>query len=274
MNQHLYTITFACHNAVKYTQACIESLIQCNIPLDRVVAVDNASTDDTVALLHSYPLGAVVLNRENLGCGVAWNQGVLAMQSEWSIIMNNDILASSGCFDALLKSGVEHQLKIVSPALIEGDLDYDFHAFAALASHKMNAVFRPDFPHAVCMAVHRSVWHDIGFFAPVPKLWGYEDTLFFHQARAHHIPMGSIGSSWLHHFGSITQNEIRRERGLSQHQGLGSRSHYRLLHQHWISRKLAKIRRKAKLAALRHLELATYGMTLHGTRTNHEFQWL
>ena len=44
-------------------------------PLDRLVVVDNQSTDGTRDYLSSLPLGARIFNQHNLGCGTAWNQG-------------------------------------------------------------------------------------------------------------------------------------------------------------------------------------------------------
>ncbi len=274
MNNESFSITFACHNAASYTRLCLESLVRNHAPLERLVVVDNGSTDDTVCLLQSYPLGQLILNRQNLGCGVAWNQGALAFQSEWSIIMNNDVLVPAGFFQALIHAASRHGLLIASPALIEGDHDYVFEDFAATSAPIMQQALRPGFPHAVCMAVHQSVWQEIGYFSPTPSLWGYEDTLFFHHARQKDLPMGTVGAAWLHHFGSITQNEIRRERGLSSRQGLGSRTHYRLLHQSWLLRKLEKFRRKRLLAHYRAQELSRYQMTLHGIRTHQSFEWL
>ena len=65
------SITFACYNASQYTKWCIESLIKAGTPLDRVVVVDNGSTDDTREYLSSVVLGGRIFNRSNLGCGVA-----------------------------------------------------------------------------------------------------------------------------------------------------------------------------------------------------------
>ncbi len=269
-----YSITFACYNAVKYTRLCVESMVKHGTPLDRLVVVDNGSTDETRAFLESMPLGGRIFNQQNLGCGVAWNQGVLAQQAEWSIIMNNDVLVSADWVEALIGTAQDKGLKIISPALIEGPLDYDFEQFAPQSARTMQHVLRIGKPHAVCLAVHRSVWMDAGFFQPMPKLWGFEDTMFFHAAREAAIPMATTGASWLHHFGSMTQTEIKRERGLTAKQGLGDRYNYRHLNQNWLTRKLQKRQQAAELKAWRTQELDQFGMTVHGIRENGNFKWL
>lgn len=273
MNPQDYSITFACYNAVHYTKLCVDSFIKHGTPLDRLVVVDNGSTDETRDYLQTLPLGGRIFNKQNLGCGVAWNQGALAQQAEWSIIMNNDVLVSPQWVESLIETARQKNLKIISPALIEGPQDYPFDDFAVTASSTMKDALRIGNPHAVCLAVHQSVWMDIGYFQAMPKLWGYEDTMFFHAARKAGIPMATTGASWLHHFGSITQSEMKRERGLQEKQGLGGRHNYRYLNQSWLARKLQKREKVNKLKSWRQQELAQYGMTLHGVRENGEFKW-
>jgi len=71
----------------------------------------------------------------------------------------------------------------------------------------------------------------------MPGLWGYEDTLFFHQLDRAGIATAITGASWLHHFGSITVSALKQERGLSGRQGLGARDNYRLLGKSVLQRK-------------------------------------
>ncbi len=268
-----YAITFACYNQIDYTRQCVDSLVRHGYDLGRVVAVDNGSSDATRSYLRTLPLGGVVLNRQNLGCGVAWNQGVLALQSEWSIVMNNDVLVSAGWLERLIAGAERHALRVVSPALVEGPLDYDFDGFAREASQRMADVVRPGARHAVCMAVHRSVWDEVGFFQATPSLWGYEDTLFFAALERAGIRTGILGASWLHHYGSITVSAIKQERGLSQRQGLGARDNHRLLGKTFLRRKWDKFQRKQQEQRWRADELARYGMTLHGERKEGGFAW-
>jgi GT2 family glycosyltransferase len=274
MTQPDYSITFACYNQVHYTRMCVESLVKHGVDLARVIAVDNGSTDDTRAYLESLPLGGKIFNKINLGCGVAWNQGALALQTPWTIVMNNDVLVSPGWIENLIGVAEARGLKLISPAMIEGLADYDSDTYLAEASIRMKDAMRIEAPHAVCVAIHQSVWMDIGYFASIPKLWGYEDTMFFHAARKAGIPSGTTGASWLHHFGSITQTAMKRERGLTEKQGLSGRYNYRLLNQSWLERKLQKMRRVRNLKDWRASELAQYGMTLHGVREQGNFNWL
>lgn len=274
MEKSKYSLTFACYNSVEYTKLCIDSMIKHGTPLDRLVVIDNGSKDETRDYLLTLPLGGRIYNQQNLGCGVAWNQGALHLQSEWSIIMNNDVLVSPCWIENLISTAESIGAKIISPALIEGVLDYDFDDFVLKNQEKMQSTHRIGGKHAVCLAVHESVWMDIGYFTPVPKLLGYEDTLFFNEAAKSNIKMAMTGSSWLHHYGSITQTAMKLERGLSQSDGLGYRYNYKLLNQSWLERKLRKRSRKKQEKRWRDDELKSHSMTIHGIRKNNTFEWL
>lgn len=274
MDHSKYSITFACYNSVEYTKKCIESMINCNTPLDRLVVVDNKSSDGTVDYLKTLSLGGLILNQENLGCGVAWNQGILHLQSDWTIIMNNDVIVSKDWVNQLIHTAEKNSIKVICPALIEGPLNYDFQQFSNTASKKMKDVLRINTQHAVCLAVHRSVWMDIGYFQPVPKLLGFEDTLFFNELKKAKIKTAITGASWLHHFGSITQNAMKKERGIDPKKGLGNRKNYKLLQQNWLERKINKLNQKNLITAQKSNELELHEMTIHGIRNNVEFIWL
>lgn len=268
-----YSITFACYNQVDYTRQCVDSLVRHGYDLGRVVAVDNGSSDSTRSYLESLPLGGRVYNRDNLGCGVAWNQGVLAFQSDWTVVMNNDVLVSAGWLENLLGAAQSRGLKVISPALVEGTLDYDFDAFARDASHRMRDVSRDGARHAVCVAIHRSVWNEVGYFQATPKLWGFEDTLFFHSLDQAGIATAMVGASWLHHFGSITVSAMKQERSLSAKEGLSARTNYRLLGKSLLRRKVDRFLRRRQEKAWRDEEVAGFGMSLHGERKDGAFVW-
>lgn len=275
MNPDRYAITFACYNQLEYTRKCIDSLLRHGASPTRLVAVDNASRDDTRAYLESLPLAphGRIYNKANQGCGVAWNQGILALQAEWTIVMNNDVIVSAGWLEGLIATAERHNLKIISPAMVEGPLDYDFEQFAAEATHKMSGVLRPAARHAVCMAIHESVWREVGYFRATPRLLGYEDTIFFHEAELAGIACAITGASWLHHFGSVTVSAMKQEQGLSKKQGLGNRRNYRLLQQSWLERKLKKLQRNRQIERWNREEVARHGICLHGERIDQTFVW-
>jgi GT2 family glycosyltransferase len=270
---HDYTITFACFNSVEYTKKCVTSLIEAGTPLGQLVVVDNGSQDGTREYLASVPFGEVVLNKKNLGCGVAWNQGALVRQSEWTIIMNNDVLVNNHWVERLIDAAERLNVKVISPAMIEGVLDYDFMSFGRTAESRMLSTERMGGKHAVCLAVHSSVWSDVGYFTPKPQLLGYEDTLFFNDLERAGISTAITGAVWIHHFGSVTQNQMKKEQGLASSEALGNRLNYKMLGLSWSDRKIRQLKRKSLERRWNKKEKQMFDMTLHGVRVNGDFIW-
>lgn len=258
-----YSITFACLNQLAYTEQFLQSLARSGADLKRVVAVNNASQDDTFQYLSSLGLGGVINNKVNLGCGAAWNQGVLALQSEWTIIINNDVLIPPNFVVDLIKGAKANGLLAASPAMIEAPLiSYDLAERSSDLSQSFRGYYRKGFMHGVCMLVHASVWERVGYFRAKPRLLGYEDSLFFRDLEDHQIPRGTISSTWIHHFGSVTQRGLKKERQLPSRASLGDRGAYELHRDNWITRKWRKFnaRRSERLSVQR--ELSHFGTTL------------
>lgn len=267
------TVTFACHNQAHYTEACLKSMLKAGDDLSRVVVVDNLSSDDTLNVLGKFNLGGVIRNKGNLGCGVAWNQGILAQQADWTVVMNNDVLVSPGWLDGLIGAAERQGLQVASPAMIEGVDDYDFLNSVQGFYNNTRRFARPTLKHAVCMAIHRTVFETIGYFVPEPRLLGYEDTLFFAAADRAGIRSAIVGESWIHHFGSVTQTAMKLERNLSAREPLGAPNNSRLLNESWLHRKFKKWSKRRLQRQLRDIEYAESGMSLHGIREQGLFRW-
>lgn len=274
MTPSSYTITFACYNQLDYTKQFIASLDREEVDFSRIVAVDNGSTDGTREWLGQQGFGAVVLNERNLGCGAAWNQGALAIQSKWTVVMNNDVICAKGWLRNLLAAAETNQLHVASPAMVEGELNYDFVAWATEAETQMAGYVREGAPHAVCMAIRDDVWNQIGYFMPVPKLLGYEDAIFFQRVLEAGLKTGTCADSWLHHYGMTTQKALKLEMKLDQNDSLGNRNLMRLyMAQSWVARKLARLKRQRLLQSASEYEENSFDRTVHVIRNQDVFEW-
>lgn len=269
-----YTITFATLNCLEHTKLCFESLLASGVTANRIVAVDNASTDGTQEYLKSLGLGSVILNSQNLSCGAAWNQGILAQQSEWTIVMNNDIIVAPNFAERLINFATEHQLKLVSPSRIDGIADYDFLKFADISQAKMSKAIRWGSSNAICMCIHWSLFNQIGFFRANPKLLGFEDGLFYNEVRKANITHATTGSVWIHHFGSVTQEHMKMVLGIAIKDDLVKVNDRKMYGQSFFERKLIRYQLKRKHRNWNKKELNDYGMTLQGLRLKNNFVWL
>jgi N-acetylglucosaminyl-diphospho-decaprenol L-rhamnosyltransferase len=192
-----------------YTQGCLRSLAPDLAEGVTIVVVDNGSTDGTGEWLDRQAGIKVIHNSANRGCAAAWNQGCAAAPADWTIVLNNDVLLPAGWRSALLGTADRAGWGIASPAMREGDQNYDLESYARQFTARMTAVARRGRVLGICFAVRRVVFERIGGFDEAFRVGQYEDADFFRRARAAGFASGTTGASFLHHFGSATQNALR-----------------------------------------------------------------
>ncbi|MGZ8260115.1 MAG: glycosyltransferase family 2 protein [Caldimonas sp.] len=259
-----YRVVIPVLNQLAYTRGCIESLLAGGTPASALLVIDNGSDDATPEWLASRPELPSIRNAVNLGCGGAWTQGALATAAEWTVLLNNDVVVPAGAIDRMLDAAERHGLDVVSPALVEGELDYDLAKHDEAFREKMAGTLRPGWFHGVCFAVRRPVFEAVGFLDTDRRLGGREDVEFLVRCTRAGIRVGTVGDALLHHFGSITQKAIKLETGASD---LGDRAHfYRKLGMGWLERKRFKRERRAAAERWVAEEEARGGMALHMLR--------
>ncbi|MEI8324419.1 MAG: glycosyltransferase family 2 protein [Betaproteobacteria bacterium] len=256
-----YTVVIPVLNQLHYTRQCIDSLLANGVPTTSILVIDNGSTDETPQWLASRPDIRSVRNAVNLGCGGAWTQGAMLSDSEWVVLLNNDIVCAHNFIDAQIDAAERDALEVVSPSLVEYDLDYDLNSFTAEFLRKMAHTVRRGWFHGVCFAVKRTVFHRIGFLDTDRLLFGSEDAEFLARCQRNSIAVGTVGDALLHHFGSITQNAMKKERGISK---FGDHRYmYARIGLNWWGRQKAKFARKSHFAAWTRAERERTGLSLH-----------
>lgn len=256
-----YTVVIPVLNQLAYTRQCVDSLLASGTAGDDILVIDNGSEDDTPQWLAQRTDIRSLRNRVNLGCGGAWTQGALLADSEWAVLLNNDVLVCDHAMDRMLDAAERHGLDVVSPALVEGALDYDFHAHAQAFCTAMAGSLRKGWFHGVCFAVRRRVFESIGFPDTDRQLGGREDVEFLVRCTRNQVPVGTVGDALLHHFGSITQKAIKLETG---EKDLGDRAHfYRKIGLGWLGRKRFKTERRRMARDWVAAEKGAHGWSMH-----------
>ena len=118
-------ITFAAFNNVDLTLRCLKSIYE-NGSKNKlfVVVVDNGSNDGTTAkIAERFPDVKVIRNRSNMGCSIAWNQGLnkcMEEKCDFLTLTQNDVIISEGVIDESIKylEENEYDIKLVSPVTI------------------------------------------------------------------------------------------------------------------------------------------------------------
>jgi N-acetylglucosaminyl-diphospho-decaprenol L-rhamnosyltransferase len=256
------SFAIAVFNQLAYTKNCVESLNRAGVSDSQIIIINNASTDGTAEFLAARPEIRAIHNAENRGCGFAWTQGAKISGTTWTVVMNNDVLVPPDCIEGLISFAEEKKCDIVSPAMCEGEADYDFASHAADFMRRMKGVYRRNVAHGVCFMVQRRVFDAIGYFDSDPKLGGYEDDEYFRRARGAGFQLAMTGRAFLHHFGSITQKDIQA-RSSQKRKSLGDRAYYRRkTGQTWIKRKLHQIKQGVRDPWRRRSEFRRFGHTL------------
>ncbi len=102
-------------NTAQITRDCLESVYQQTDGIDfEVIVIDNASSDDSVAVIkEKFPQVVLIENDDNAGFAAANNQGMKSVKGRYILLLNSDTIVLDGAIqktqsfaDAHLKAGI------------------------------------------------------------------------------------------------------------------------------------------------------------------------
>lgn len=182
----------------------------------QVVVVDNASSDDTVAMLKErHPSVEVVELEENLGFGPAVNAGLKSVRHPWVLCLNNDIRVEPDFLGPLLEAAKEEALFAAVPRIllprfggrVESVMEGEFRDGFIEATQPGLAVRGPSFPEPrkVLFSVggaslfHTERLRELGGFDPVYFPFYWEDVDLGYRAWRRGWTIRYIPESVVHH---------------------------------------------------------------------------
>lgn len=88
-----------------------------------VLAVDNASEDDSVAMVQAeFPSVRVIQNETNLGFGAGNNRGIRHASGRYVLFLNSDTIVTEGAWDSLVAyADTRPDAGVFGPKLLNGD---------------------------------------------------------------------------------------------------------------------------------------------------------
>lgn len=99
-------------NGEEVTPRCLDSLLASACPPDRIVVVDNASTDGSADLIRGrYPQVVLIENDSNLGFAEGNNVGIrclLEREFDLVLLLNNDAMVEPECLCELKRAAETH----------------------------------------------------------------------------------------------------------------------------------------------------------------------
>lgn len=151
----MVTVVLVSFNTRELTVRSISTLVEnCSLPLE-IVVVDNASTDDTVETLRSnFPMVKVIQNQQNVGFGLANNQGFALAAGDYVLLLNTDAFIKAGCIENLIETiQSDNKIGVVGPKILneDGSIQPSAHPFpgplrAILEYWWLERLFRPGTP--------------------------------------------------------------------------------------------------------------------------------
>jgi GT2 family glycosyltransferase len=111
------------YNTRELTVQAITTLIQnCSLPLE-IIVVDNASTDETVETVqNTFPDVKFIQNQQNVGFGMANNQGFELATNDLVLLLNTDAFIKTGCIEKLVETiHSDVQIGVVGPRILNED---------------------------------------------------------------------------------------------------------------------------------------------------------
>lgn len=104
----LVSVVVPCFNYGRYVAAAIESALNQDWPAVEVIAVDDGSTDDSLAVLNSFGSAIRVIRRENGGVNAATDTGIAAARGELITFLDADDTWPGGRVRVLAQALLAH----------------------------------------------------------------------------------------------------------------------------------------------------------------------
>lgn len=109
------TVVIPNYNGIEYIEACLNSLYQGTV-IPEIIVVDNGSKDKSPLLIkEKFPHVQLIEFTENTGFSRAVNTGILASETEFVLLLNNDTVADKDMVKSL-ESSLEAEPKAFSAA--------------------------------------------------------------------------------------------------------------------------------------------------------------
>jgi len=98
----LTSIVIVTHNQLGYTKMCLDSIRFLTDEPYELIVVDNGSTDGTLEYLRACGDVKLIENTDNRGFPAAANQGILAGRGRQTLLLNNDVIVTTGWLRRML----------------------------------------------------------------------------------------------------------------------------------------------------------------------------
>jgi polysaccharide pyruvyl transferase CsaB len=211
----LVSILIVTHNSEEFVNACLDSILDCtSYPNYEIVAVDNASTDGTEALLQQYDGKITHCSlKSNTGFAAGNNQAAKVARGDFLLFLNIDTIVTSGWIHRLLRhvqkdSSIGLLCPVTNFAGNEVKVDFNYqdrqemeHFAADLALGNAGKELDVQTAPLFCALVPRTVWDRVGELDVQFGMGMFEDDDFSLRVRRAGLRVATAEDCFIHHFG-------------------------------------------------------------------------
>ena len=219
------SIVVPVHNELALTLACLHSVARHRGAASfEVIAVDDASSDDTPRVLPNIPGLRVLRMDANVGFIAACNAGAAQARGEFLVLLNNDTYVQPGWLEALLDTFATHPdtglagSKLVYPdgrlqeaggiVFADGSA-WNYGRNGHPNDPRYNFVRVADYCSGAAIAVPRALFHALGGFDTLYSPAYYEDTDLAMRVRARGLKVRyQPASVVVHHEGATAGTDL------------------------------------------------------------------
>lgn len=210
--QQKVVVIIVTYNGSKWLSKCLQSLQESVLPIS-VIAVDNASTDNSVEILERFSFVEVIQSKVNLGFGKANNIGIykaLEQNFDYYFLLNQDTWIDSNTIQNLVKVASENEnFGIISPLHFSADetrLDTNFEMYWNRKTNSFSeTIDEVPFVNAAAWLLSKSVIEKVGYFEPLFNHYG-EDRNYADRVHYHGFKTVVVKNSKIYHDRTITRS--------------------------------------------------------------------
>lgn len=210
--QQKVVVIIVTYNGSKWLNKCLQSLQQSVLPIS-VIAVDNASTDNSVQILKQFSFVEVIQSETNLGFGKANNIGIkkaLEENFDYYFLLNQDTWIETDTIQNLVKVAEQNQkFGIISPMHFSADetsLDANFEMYWKRKTSSISSeVDEVPFVNAAAWLLSRKGIEKVGYFEPMFDHYG-EDRNYADRVHYHGFKTVIVQNSKIYHDRTITRS--------------------------------------------------------------------
>jgi glycosyltransferase involved in cell wall biosynthesis len=189
------------YNSAAFIAEAIESIRQQTHPIDEIIIVDDGSTDNTEAIVHSTAPESIYIHQQNQGPSAARNRGIEAAGGDWIAFLDaDDQWTTNKVAQQIAALENDTSLRLIAGDMAETDTNGKLIVTSVLAKHHQHKRFQTlagkALPNALAalveknfiptgtVLVRRDVLIDAGCFNPDIRFG--EDLELWAKIACHH----------------------------------------------------------------------------------------